>query len=107
MWISSLMKESRAQEEVLRQHHMRQQVLAEVMKQFIFQQEQQQAQQPQGPTTTGSGPTITDVPDDDNGNPPDFQRGQNPHDGPPNGGPGQVTTKPPRSRKHKVTSNGY
>ena len=107
LWIGNLMKESQTREEVLRQHHMGQQVLAEVMKRFVFQHEQQQPQTQQGPTINGTGPTITDVPDDDNGNHPDFQGGPNPHKGPPSGGPGQVTTKPPRSRKHKVTSKGY
>ena len=107
LWIRNLMKESQAQELVLREHHTRQQVLAEVMKRFVFQQEQQQTQPSQGPTITGTGPIITDVPDDNNGNHPDFQGGQNPHDVPPNGGTGQVTTKPPRSTKHKVTLKRY
>ena len=101
LWISGLMKESQAQEQVLRQHHMRQQVLAEVMKTFVFQQ-QQPAQQPQGQQIPGAGPSITDL-DDEDDDQPDFQGGPNPHDGPPNGGPGQVTRKPPRSRKHKGT----
>ena len=102
LWIGNLMKESQAQEEVLKQHHMGRQVLAEVMKRFVFQQEQQQPQTQQGPTINGTGPTITDVPDDDNGNHPDFQGGPNPQDGPPNGGSWQVTTKPPRTWKHKT-----
>ena len=91
------MKESQAQEEVLRQHHMGQQVLAEVMKRFVFQQEQPQPSQ----VVPVTGPTVTVVEDNDDPDRLDFMRGQNPHEGPPNGGTGQITTKPPRTRKHK------
>ena len=61
---------------------------------------QQPTQQSQGQAVTGTGPIVTDVGDDDR---LDFQGGQNPQTGPPNGGTRQVTTKPPRSRKHEVT----
>ena len=97
LWIGNLMKESQAQEEVLRQHHMGQQVLAEVMKRFVFQQEQPQPSQ----VVPVTGPTVTVVEDNDDPDRLDFMRGQNPHEGPPNGGTGQITTKPPRTRKHK------
>ena len=71
------------------------------MRQTLFQQS---SQPPQGQAVTGNGPIVTDMGDDDDRL--DFQGGQNPHKGPPNGGPGQ-TTKPPRSRKHKLTLNGH
>ena len=76
------MKESQAQEEVLRQHHMGQQVLAEVMKRFVFQREQQQPQPQQGQAITGAGPTVTDVDDDDDPDRLNFIGGPNPHKGP-------------------------
>ena len=45
--IGCLMKESQAQEEVHRQHHMRQHVLAGVIKMIVAQQAQQQSWSPQ------------------------------------------------------------
>ena len=71
LWIGNLMKESQAQE-VLRQHHMGQQVLAEVMKRLVFQQEQQQPHQQQGQVATVSGPTVTEVDEDEDGDRLDF-----------------------------------
>ena len=103
LWIGNLMKESQAQEEVLKQHHMGQQVLAEVMKRFVFQQEQQQPQPQQGQAIAGAGPIVTEVDDDDDPDRLNFLTGPNPHKGPPNGGTGQTTTKPPRTRKLKTT----
>ena len=47
-WVGSLMRESQAQEEVLRQHEMGQHVLAEVIKKIVVQREQHQSQPPQG-----------------------------------------------------------
>ena len=65
LWITSLMKESQAQAEVLRQHHLGQQVLAEVIKMMASHQQQQQPQQPQQQNAAENGPTVTVV--DDNG----------------------------------------
>ena len=103
-WVGSLMTESQAQEEVLRQHEMKQQVLAELLKWIVVQQEQQQpTTPPRGQAITGTGPTVTEVDDDDDPDRLDFLVGPNPHKGPPNGGTGQITAKPPRTRKHKTT----
>ena len=63
-WIGSLTRESQAQEAVLRQHEMGQQVLAEVIKRIAVQQEQQQSQPPQGQAIAGTGQTVTEVDDD-------------------------------------------
>ena len=101
-WVGSLMMESQAQEEVLRQHEMGQHVLAEVIRRIAVQKEQQQSHPPQGQTITGAGPTVTEVEDDDDPDRLDFMTGPNPHEGPPNGGTGQVTSKPPRVRKQKT-----
>ena len=53
-WIGSLMRESQAQEEVLRQHEMGQQVLAEVIRRIVVQQEQQRSEPPQDQAITGA-----------------------------------------------------
>ena len=68
-----------AQAEVLREHHVGQHVLAEVIKQTLFQQ---QSQPTQGQAVTENGPTVTDA-DGDDGDHLDFQGGQNPQAGPP------------------------
>ena len=99
-WVGSLMRETQAQEQVLRQHEMGQQVLAEVIKRMVGQHGHQQSQ-PQ--CQVGAGPTVTEV--DDDGQDPDrldFLGGPNPHKGPPNGGTRQVTIKPPRTRQRKA-----
>ena len=54
MWIASLINEAQAQSEVLREHHVGQHVLAEVIRQTMFQQ-QQPTQQSQGQIITGDG----------------------------------------------------
>ena len=100
LWIGSLTRESQAQE-VLRQHQLGQQVLAELIKLIVAQQAQQQWQPQQGQAITGSGPTMTVVDDDEDRL--DFPSGHNPHSGPPNSGSGQPTTKLHRARKHKQT----
>ena len=103
LWVGSLMRESQAQEDVLRQHEMGQQVLAEVIRRIVVQQEQRQPQQPQqGQTISGAGPTVTEVDDDQDGDRLDFLGGPNPHKGPPTGGTGQVSSKAPRVRKQKM-----
>ena len=101
-WVGSLMRESQAQEDVLRQHEMGQQVLAEVIRRIVDQQTQQQSQQPQGQARVGAGPTVTEVEDDQDPDHLDFMTGPNPHKGPPNGGTGQATSKAPRAPKQKV-----
>ena len=101
--IGSLMRECQAQTEVLRQHHLGQQVIAEMIKRIMAgQQQPQPQQQPQTQVVTVSGPTVTVVDEDDDEGRLDFFGGPNPHKGPPNGGSWQVSTKPPRTRKHKT-----
>ena len=79
MWIGNLMRESQAQTEVLRQHHLGQHALAGVIKGMMNQQTpQQQSQQ----TVAGTGPTVTVV-DDEDGGVLNFRGGQNPQTGPP------------------------
>ena len=104
LWIGSLTRESQAQEEVLRQHHVGQQVLAEVIKLIVAQQAQPQWQPPQDQAITGAGPTVTVVDDDEDPDRLDFLGGHDPHSGPPNSGSGQLTTKPPRAPKPKKTT---
>ena len=100
--VGSLIRESQAQEEVLRQHEIGQQVLAEVIRRIAVQQTQQQSQPSQGQAIAGGGPTVTELDDDDDPDYLDFLGGPNPHDGPPTGGTGQVTSKPPRAPKLKT-----
>ena len=101
-WIGTLISEFQAQSQILRRHEMGQQVMAEVIKDMMRQQ--QQPQQSQGQTVTGSGPTVTDVEDDEDPDHLVFLGGPNPHKGPPNGGTGQLVTKPPRFPKRKVVA---
>ena len=107
MWIAGLMKEFQAQEEVLRQHHLGQQVIAEVIKLIVAQQAQQQWQPQQGQAITGPGPTVTVVDDDEDPDRLNFMGGPDPHSGPPNRGPRQTRTKPPRTRIHKTAVKMY
>ena len=97
MWIREMMRENQAQTQVLRQHEMGQQALAGVIKVMMNNQHQQQ-QQPQ--TVTGSGPTVTEV-DDDNGGVLNFHGGQSPQTGPPDIGSLTMTIKPPRAPRSK------
>ena len=62
MWIGSLMRENQEQSQVLRQHYMRQQVIAEVIKGMMNQQHPHQPTQQQ--MTTGTGPAVTVVDED-------------------------------------------
>ena len=71
-------------------------------KQMMAGQHQGQQQQPQGQVVTVTGPTVTVVDDDQDGDRLVFLRGQNPHKGPPDGGTGQTTSKQPSAPKHKV-----
>ena len=103
MLIGSLMRECQAQTEVLRQHHLGQHVLAGVIKQMMAGQRQGQQPQQQCQAITTTGPTVTVVEEDDDPDRLNFLGGPSPHKGPPNSGSGQVTLKPPRTRKHKKT----
>ena len=78
VWISSVMRETQEQTQVLRQHEVGLQVRAEVLKRVMNQQPQQQQQ-----TAARTGPTISEV-DDDNGTDQNFPSGPSPHAGPPN-----------------------
>ena len=80
LWIGSLVRESEAQTQVLRQHHLGQQVLAEVIKKMARQQPPQQATQSPVPSTQ---PMVTEVDDDRPSQ--DFQSGPSPHTRPPDG----------------------
>ena len=80
MWIESLMRESQAQAEVLRQHQMGQQAIAGVLKLFVNRQRQPQQQPPQSATVTEPSVTIVDM---DDGTVQCFQGGPNPNTGPP------------------------
>ena len=87
LWIGNLMRESQAQTEVLRQHHVGQHALAEVIKWMANNQQQpqqqQQYQQFTAGITAGHGPIVSDV-DDDDGTCLGFPGGPSPHSGPPN-----------------------
>ena len=88
-WVGSLMRDSQAQSEALRQHHLGQQVLAEAIKEIIGQQQQQQQM------TAGGRPVVTEI-DDDNRVDQDFQSGPNPRTRPPDRGAFGVPTENPQ-----------
>ena len=88
-WITTLMRETNAQSQVLQQHHLGQHVLAEVIKRSA----NQPSQPPQQPMTTGSGPTVTVV-DDEDGTRLDFTGGPSPHPTPPDIGSIQMEIEP-------------
>ena len=77
LWIETLINEEQMQSEILRQHHVGQHVLAEVIRQTMFQQS---SQPQQDQAVAGTGPTVTEA---DDGERLDFQGGQNPQAGPP------------------------
>ena len=90
LWIGTLMREAQAQAQVLQQHQVGQQVLAEVIKRLM-----NHPQRPQQQTVTGCGPTVTEV--DERGQmDQDFQTGQNPHTRPPDRGSFGVVNEPPQ-----------
>ena len=93
-WIGAMMRESNAQAQVLLQHKMAQQVLAEVIKVMM---NRQQNQQQTGVTTTG--PIVTEVEED--GGVLYFLGGQDQTSSPPITRFGQMTIKPPRSPRRK------
>ena len=76
VWISSLMRDSQEKTQVLRQHQLGLQVQAEVIKSVVNQQ------QPPHQGVAGTGPTVTDL-DDENGPGQNFQGGPSPQTGPP------------------------
>ena len=92
-WITTLMMETNAQAEVLQQHHLGQRVLAEVIKRMADPWQQTQPQQPHQQMTTGSGPTVTVV-DDDDGTRLDFMGGPSPHPTPPDIGSMRMEIEP-------------
>ena len=92
-WFTSLMKESQAQAEVLRQHHLGQQVLAEVIKRMADPWQQPQPQQQCQQITAENGPTVTVV-DDDDGTRLDFMGGPSPHPTPPDIGSMRMVIEP-------------
>ena len=63
------MKETQARAEVLRLHHMGEQVLADLTKWIANNQRQPQRQTPQQLITIGTGSTATVVDDEDGANP--------------------------------------
>ena len=81
VWISSLVRESHEQTNVLRQHELGLQVQAEVIRRVANQQSQQRG------TATGTGPTVSEVDNEHDGDSLDFPGGQNPNSGPPNNRP--------------------
>ena len=81
VWISSLVRDSQEKTQVLRQHQLGLQVQAEVIK--VMANQQQQPQQQQG--VAGTGPTVSEV-DEQDGDRLDFLGGQSPNSGPPNNG---------------------
>ena len=93
LWIGNLMKENQQQNQVLQRHEMGQYAIAEVVKNVASQQQQRP------PTANGTGPTITEPGED--GAVLDFLGGQNPNTGPPIGGIGPMTIKPPRAPRLK------
>ena len=82
VWISSLVRDSQEKTQVLRQHQLGLQVQAEVIKVVATQQQQHPPQQ----GVAGTGPTVSEV-DEQDGDRLDFLGGQNPNTGPPNNGP--------------------
>ena len=101
-WIATPMKESHAQEEVLRQHQQGQAALAGMIKWMLNHQQPQQQHQPALQIAAVPGPTVTEVDDDDDADRLNFLGGHSPNSGPPNGGMGQTTRKPPRAPKREV-----
>ena len=93
MWIGSLLSEFQAQAQVIRQREMGQQVLAEMVKMFVFYEHPRQhpQQQPAG----GTGPVVTEVTDVD-GAGQDLRSGLSPHTKPPDGWMWTVVPAPPQ-----------
>ena len=97
-WIATLLKESQAQAQILRQHEMGQQAIAGVIKSMMRQQPYHQ-EQPQQTSPTTTGPVVTVIEED--GDVLNFLGSQNPNSGPPITGIGPLTIKPPRAPRPK------
>ena len=97
-WIATLLKESQAQMQVLRQHEMGQQAIAGVIKSMMRQQPYHQ-EQPQQTSPTTTGPVVTVIEEDEDHL--DFLGSQNLSSGFPITGIGQLTIKPPRAPRPK------
>ena len=82
MWIESLARTNQEQSEVLQEHQIGQQVLAEMIKMIMAGQQQPQQPPPQK-AAIGSGPVVTVVDDDQDGERLDFQGGPSPNPTPP------------------------
>ena len=93
MWIESLVRANQDQSEVLREHQIGQQVLAEMIKRIMTGQQQQQTPPPQQ-AAIGSGPVVTVVDDDRDGDRLDFQGGPSPNPTPPDIGSMQMEIQP-------------
>ena len=85
MRIDSLTRDSQVHAEILRQHQMGQQVIAEVKKCMMTGHHQGQQQQQPHQGVTGTGPVVTEV-DDHDGDRLDFSNAPSPNAGPPNDG---------------------
>ena len=84
MRIEKLVRESQVHAEILRQHQICQEVIAEVMKCMMAGNHQGQ-QQPQPQGVSGTSPIVTDV-DEKSGSDPYFPSAPSPNSGPPSGG---------------------
>ena len=80
----NLVMELLVQAEILRQHQMGQEVIAEVMKCMMTGHYRGQ-QQPQPQGVAGTSPIVTDV-DENSGSDPNFSSAPSPNSGPPSGG---------------------
>ena len=92
MWIAGLMRESNAQSQVIREQHVKQHVLAEMMKR-IFGLVQEHTQQ-------GVAATQVTVADVDEETVPGFPSGPSPHETPPNTQPFGVVNVVPQIPKN-------
>ena len=63
--IGSLMRECQVQTEVILQHHLGQQVIAEMVKRIMAGQQQPRQHSQECQTITATGPTVTVVDDSD------------------------------------------
>ena len=93
LWIESLARTNQEQSEVLQEHQMGQQVIAEMIKMIMAGQQQPQQPQPQQ-AAIGSGPVVTVVDDDQDGERLDFQGGPSPSPTPPDMGSMQMEIQP-------------
>ena len=88
MWISGVMRETNAQSQAIREQHVKQQVLAEVMRRIVVQAQQQDQQ-----SARATQVTVAEV-DDETG--PGFPGGPSPQESPPNPGAFGVVNEIPQ-----------